>query len=37
MVDWSAHTKPTFPYNCNNTTQDKIMARKALTVERNDA
>ena len=30
MVNWSEHTKRTLPFNCSNTTQDKINARKAL-------
>ena len=29
MVNWSAHTKRTLSFNCNNTTQDKTKARKA--------
>ena len=33
MVNWSAHTKRTLPFNCNNTTLDKTKARKALIDE----
>ena len=29
MFNWSAHTKRTLPFNCNNTIQYKTMARKA--------
>ena len=29
MVNWSAHTKRTLSFICNNTTQDKTKARKA--------
>ena len=29
MVNWSAHTKCTLPFNCKNITQDKTKARKA--------
>ena len=28
MVNWSAHTKQTLPFNCNNTRQNKTKARK---------
>ena len=28
MVYWSAHTKRTLSFNCNNTRQDKTKARK---------
>ena len=37
MVNWSAHTKRTLPFNCNNTTQDKIKARKTPIDEGKDA
>ena len=30
---WSAHTKHTLLFNCNNTIQDKIKARNALANE----
>ena len=29
MVNWSEHTKHSFPLNCSNTIQDKTKARKA--------
>ena len=31
MVHWSAHTKRTLSFNCNNSTQDNTKARKAPT------
>ena len=37
MVNWSAHTKRTLPFNCNNTAQDKIKARKTPIDEGKDA
>ena len=29
MVNWSAQTRRTLPFNCNNTTQDKENSYKA--------
>ena len=29
MVNWSAQTRRTSPFNCNNTTQDKANSYKA--------
>ena len=31
MVHWSAHTKRTLSFNCNNSTQDNTKARKTPT------
>ena len=28
MVNWSAHTKQTLPFNCKNTRQNKTKAHK---------
>ena len=32
MVMWSAHTKHTLPFKCNNTTQDNKEARKVTII-----